>query len=186
MLAAIALMTVSAQALSCSWGTYVDVTGPSGTFTTGTAYLFLLTGSSAAPTFSGGTWNLNGATQLSSDGSYAGTLDPAWGSANYESMGANNAAVVAGAWYTIVFTTQTGIANLVDVNSGYFYAATAMQGSDDLIDATPTYGVGVYYWDADSLGNPNAGSWTAVPEPTSMALLAFGAAALGLRRKFRK
>jgi hypothetical protein len=28
--------------------------------------------------------------------------------------------------------------------------------------------------------------WTAVPEPTSMALLALGAAALGLRRKLRK
>jgi hypothetical protein len=31
----------------------------------------------------------------------------------------------------------------------------------------------------------NIGTWTAVPEPTSMALLALGVAALGLRRKFR-
>jgi hypothetical protein len=31
----------------------------------------------------------------------------------------------------------------------------------------------------------NIGEWTPVPEPTSMALLALGVAALGLRRKFR-
>ena len=38
-----------------------------------------------------------------------------------------------------------------------------------------------------TLGQNNFNSpWTAIPEPTAMALLALGAAAVGLRRRFRK
>lgn len=188
MFAAVAMMTASASALSCSWGVYESFVGPGGgTLTAGTAYLFLLdTGTPVNPTYSGG-WNLNGATQLASNGTYDSGNNPAWGTSAFQSMGANDAAVLSdGRQYTIVFTTQTGVANLVDVNSGSFFVATAMVGTSETIDLVPTYGVGVNYWTAGDMGFAGVGSWSAVPEPTSMALLALGVAAVGLRRKFRK
>ena len=53
-------------------------------------------------------------------------------------------------------------------------SATAVNSNKLLLGTSTAY-----------LENIAYNEWTAVPEPTSMALLAFGVAALGLRRKFR-
>jgi hypothetical protein len=74
-------------------------------------------------------------------------------------------------------------------DSGYMLAVYTLNdyaGKDWFIATTGTgtirdNGANVYIQKmAESVG-----TWTAVPEPTSMALLALGVAALGLRRKFR-
>gem|GEM_PF-4559475 len=70
---------------------------------------------------------------------------------------------------------------------------TATFGSDDyyreitnsawLISAINNGGTDTFLWSGEGLADTG---WQLIPEPTAMALLAFGAAAVVLRRRFRK
>ena len=65
-----------------------------------------------------------------------------------------------------------------------YYQFSAVKPSMAYIPADPVYGeVRQVDFTAASFSIDN---WEAVPEPTSLALLALGVAAIGLRRKFRK
>lgn len=74
--------------------------------------------------------------------------------------------------YMVIFDAATiGAAN-------YFMVSSAI---------TKTFGAsGNNTYTFTTAGGTLPGSWTAVPEPTAMALLALGVAAIGLRRKFIK
>ena len=179
------MFAVMSQASTFQWGSegrgYFGTTPLNAGTHCATSYLIALTVSSVSSSMVDDFYDYwkNGGTAITAGGPATSTTLGQVGANTIIADGAGvpNSALVltenSTYFASIFFVTVAG--------QDYYYT-----GDVYLYDKTsPRWNVGLETLDVRS-SLPSGTVWTPIPEPTAMALLALGAAAVGLRRRFRK